>query len=382
MMLRPIDDALPRVLRKKKTGAAPPAAASFDTVPARWKAVEKRDPAADGAFFYAVRTTGIYCRPTCRSRRPRRENVAFYRTWADAEAAGFRACRKCCPREGANQTGSRLVVDACRRIESAESPPSLAELAAAAGLSPSHFHRLFKRLTGVTPKAYATEHRADRVRGQLAHSSSATEAIFAAGFGSTSRFYEKSARLLGMTPKAFRQGGAGTEIRYAIGRCWLGSILVAATEHGVCAIQLGDDPAELVQALAERFPHAKLLKGGAAFEKTVARVIAFVDDPCAGFDLPLDLRGTAFQLRVWQALGTIPAGQTLTYAQLATRLGQPSAVRAVAQACGANPVAVAIPCHRVVRTGGGLGGYRWGIELKDKLLRREGAAAKAGPRGR
>ena len=274
------------------------------------------------------------------------------------------------------------MADACRRIESADSPPSLTDLAAAAGLSPSHFHRLFKRLTGVTPKAYAVQHRAERLRRQLGESSSATEAIFAAGFGSTSRFYERSARLLGMTPKAFRQGGAGTEIRYAVGRCWLGSILVAATERGVCAIQLGDDPAELVQSLAERFPRSKLLKGCAAFEKTVARVIAFVDDPRPGFDLPLDLRGTAFQLRVWQALGTIPPGQTLTYAQLAARLGQPSAFRAVAQACGANPVAVAIPCHRVVRTGGGLGGYRWGIELKDKLLRREGAGAKPDRRAR
>jgi AraC family transcriptional regulator, regulatory protein of adaptative response / methylated-DNA-[protein]-cysteine methyltransferase len=347
---------------------------AFTTDASRWRAVEQRNQAADGIFYCAVRTTGVYCRPSCPSRRPRRENVAFYPTWADAELAGFRACRRCHPkRTTVQEPHARLVIDACRTIEAAEKLPSLAQLAAAAGLSPWHFQRVFKRVTGLTPKAYAAGHQARRVREELGGTRSATRAIFAAGFSSTGRFYQKSSRLLGMTPKSFRQGGAGTEICYAVGKCSLGSILVAATDRGVCAIQMGDHPTALVRALEDRFPRAALRTGDAGFDKTVAAVVDLVESPRQTFDLPLDIRGTAFQQRVWLALREIPLGTTITYAELAARLGQPTAQRAVAQACGANPVAVVVPCHRVVRTDGGLGGYRWGVERKDELLRREGA---------
>jgi AraC family transcriptional regulator of adaptative response/methylated-DNA-[protein]-cysteine methyltransferase len=366
-----VESAKVKSMPGKSTTASLPKRA-FDTDASRWTAVEERDPSADGIFYYAVRTTGVYCRPSCQARRPRRANVAFFPTWADAERAGFRACRRCRPKRAVErEPHTALVIDACRQIEGAEMLPSLAELATAAGLSPWHFQRVFKRVTGVTPKAYAAQHRAQRIRAELTPAHSATRAIFAAGFSSTGRFYEKSSQLLGMSPKAFRQGGAGTEICFAVGECSLGSILVAATDRGVCAIQMGDDPDALVRALQDRFPRAVLRAGDAAFDQTVASVIGVVESPRQGFDLPLDVRGTAFQHRVWQALCQIPLGTTITYAELAARLGQPTAQRAVAQACGANPVAVVIPCHRVVRTDGGLGGYRWGIDRKDELLRRE-----------
>jgi AraC family transcriptional regulator of adaptative response/methylated-DNA-[protein]-cysteine methyltransferase len=356
----------------RKSTTASPRKRAFDTDASRWTAVLEHERAADGIFYYAVRTTGVYCRPSCQARRPRRANVAFFATWIDAERAGFRACRRCHPKLAAeSQPHSALVADACRRIEAAEKLPSLAELATAAGLSLWHFQRVFKRVTGVTPKVYAAQHQAQRIRAELTGARSATGAIFAAGFGSTGRFYQKSSELLGMTAKAYRQGGAGTEICFAVGECSLGSILVAATDRGVCAIQMGDDPDKLVRALQDRFARAVLRAGDAAFDQTVASVVGLVESPRDGFDLPLDLRGTAFQTRVWQALRQIPLGTTITYAELAARLGQPTAQRAVAQACGANPVAVAIPCHRVVRTDGGLGGYRWGIDRKDELLRRE-----------
>lgn len=366
--------SLPAKKEPAKSTATAESQRAFDTDALRWKAVQERDEAADGSFYCAVRTTGVYCRPSCPARRPRRANVAFFPTWADAERAGFRACRRCHPkRAGEPHPHAALVVQACRQIETAEKLPSLAGLASAAGMSPWHFQRLFKRMTGVTPKAYAAQRRAERIRAELAAASSATRAIFAAGFGSTGRFYQESGQLLGMTAKAFRQGGDGTEICFAIGQCSLGSILVAATERGVCAIQMGDDRDTLVRALQQRFPRAVLRAGDATFDKTVASVVGLVESPRAGLDLPLDVRGTAFQHRVWQALRQIPLGTTVTYAELAARVGQPTAQRAVAQACGANPVAVVIPCHRVVRTDGGLGGYRWGVDRKDELLRREQA---------
>jgi len=342
----------------------------------RWAALLARDPAAEGAFVYSVATTGVYCRPTCPSRRPKPENVTFYASPTEAENAGFRPCRRCRPNEApAAERHAALVAEACRRIERAESPPSLDALAAKAGVSPSHFHRLFKSITGLTPKAYAAAHRAKRVREELSNgASSVTEAIYGAGFNASSRFYEKAKDALGMTPSAYRAGGAGAEIKFAIGQCSLGAILVARSEKGVCAILLGEDPEELVRDLQDRFPKAKLIGGDEEFEKLVAKVVGFVEAPALGLDLPLDVRGTAFQQRVWEALRKIPAGATASYAEIAERIGAPKAVRAVAAACAANKIAVAIPCHRVVRKDGDLSGYRWGVARKRALLAKEQAA--------
>ena len=339
----------------------------------RWAAVVARDHRADGTFYYSVATTGVYCRPSCGSRRPNPGNVRFYETTAEAARAGFRPCRRCRPdRPPLEQVHAARVAEACRLIETAEKTPALAALAKRAGLSPYHFHRVFKATTGVTPKAYAAAHRAKRVRDELTGSRTVTEAIYDAGFNSASRFYETSGQFLGMTPTDFRAGGAETEIRFAVGQCALGSVLVAQSAKGVCAILLGDDPDALVRDLQDRFPRATLLGGEAAFEQTVARVVAFVEAPARGLDLPLDVRGTAFQQRVWAALRQIPAGSTASYAEIASRIGAPNGSRAVAQACGANPLAVAIPCHRVVRTDGSLSGYRWGVLRKQDLLAREG----------
>jgi AraC family transcriptional regulator of adaptative response/methylated-DNA-[protein]-cysteine methyltransferase len=348
---------------------------SFATADARWQAVKRRDRAADGVFYYSVLTTGVYCRPSCASRLPRRENVAFHATCEAAEAAGFRPCKRCRPNEvSLAERQASAVTRACRLIEEAEEPPSLDALARTAGMSRFYFHRVFKAVTGVTPKAYAQAHRAERVRDELAQRATVTEAIYGAGFNSSGRFYAASPDLLGMTPTEFRSGGNGASIRFAVGDCSLGSILVAATSKGVCAILLGDDPDTLVRDLQDRFPKAHLIGADAAFEGLVARVVGFVEAPAQGLDLPLDVRGTAFQQRVWQALRRIPSGSTASYAEIAQRIGRPKAVRAVAQACAANGIAVAIPCHRVVRTDGALSGYRWGVERKRALLEREKAA--------
>ncbi len=341
----------------------------------RWAAVVARDLAADGKFFYSVKTTGVYCRPSCAARAARPENIEFHLTAADAERAGFRPCKRCKPDQPplAERHAAR-VAELCRLIETAETVPSLEELANHAGLSPHYLHRLFKAVTGLTPKAYATAHRAQRMRTELERSSTVTEAIYSAGYSSNGRFYEKSNQVLGMTPTNYRAGGANTEIRFAIGECSLGSILVAASRRGVCAILLGDDPDALARDLQDRFPRADLIGGDARFEQLVAKVVAFVEAPGLGLDLPLDVRGTAFQQRVWQALREIPAGATVSYAEIAKRIGAPKAVRAVAQACAANALAVAIPCHRVVRNDGGLSGYRWGVDRKRALLDREANA--------
>ncbi len=266
-----------------------------------------------------------------------------------------------------------IVAGACRRIAAAGQVPSLESLASDAGLSPFHFHRIFKAITGVTPRAYAEAHRAGRVRAELARGRSVTEAIYGAGFNSNSRFYERADRVLGMKPASFRDGGAGTSIRFAVGQCSLGAILVAQSERGICAILLGDDAERLVHDLQDRFPKARMVGGDPAFEDVVARVVGMVEQPALGMDLPLDVRGTAFQQRVWQALQEIPPGETASYAAIAGRIGAPRAVRAVARACAANPLAVAIPCHRVVRRDGDLSGYRWGVERKRALLGREAA---------
>lgn len=348
---------------------------AYATDDARWAAVKRRDRAADGAFWYSVRTTGVFCRPSCGARLPRRENVAFHASPAAAEKAGFRACKRCRPTEAAlAERQAAAVAKACRTIERADEMPSLAALAKTAGMSRFHFHRVFKQVTGLTPKAYADAQRARRVREALGHGGSVTAAIYDAGFNSSGRFYAASTDLLGMTPRDFRAGGTGAAIRFAVGQCSLGSILVAATDKGVCAITLGDDPDALVRDLQDRFPKARLIGGDAAFEKLVAKVVGFVEAPAQGLDLPLDLRGTAFQQRVWQALRKIPVGETTTYTEIARRIGRPEAVRAVATACAANAIAVAIPCHRVVRLDGNLAGYRWGIARKRALLAKEAAA--------
>jgi AraC family transcriptional regulator, regulatory protein of adaptative response / methylated-DNA-[protein]-cysteine methyltransferase len=351
----------------------------------RWASVVARDRSADGRFYYSVRTTGVYCRPSCAARLANPRNVRFHLTCAEAERAGFRPCKRCRPdRPSLAEQHAAKVADSCRLIEGADEAPSLADLAAAAGLSPYHFHRVFKAVTGVTPKDYAAAHRAKRVRNELERSNTVTEAIYGAGFNSNSRFYEKSDAMLGMTPRAWRAGGANAEIRFAIGECSLGSILVARSAKGVCAILLGNDPESLLRDLQDRFPRAELVGGDAGFEEVVAQVVGFVEAPGIGLDLPLDVRGTAFQRRVWQALRDIPAGSTASYAEIAERIGKPKAVRAVAAACAANALAVAIPCHRVVRTDGALSGYRWGVarkralletERKRALLAREGRAA-------
>jgi AraC family transcriptional regulator of adaptative response/methylated-DNA-[protein]-cysteine methyltransferase len=281
---------------------------------------------------------------------------------------------------GSQARHAALVAEACRRIERAESAPSLGELARPSGMSPWHFHRVFKALTGLTPKAYADAHRAGRLREGLASGATITTAIHDAGFGSSSRFYERSNQRLGMQPKAWRSGGADARIRFAIGQCSLGAILVASSDKGVCAILLGDDPDALARDLQDRFPRAELVGGDHDYERVVATVVGFIEAPRLGLDLPLDVRGTAFQERVWRALREIPPGGKATYAEIARRIGEPRAVRAVAGACAANTLAVAIPCHRVVRSDGGLSGYRWGVERKRQLLESESAGAPLKPR--
>lgn len=341
----------------------------------RWAAVLAHDARADGTFFYSVRSTGVYCRPSCSARAARPENVAFHASAAEAERAGFRPCRRCRPDQASlpEQHAARVTA-ACRTIEQANTAPSLEQLAQQAGLSPFHFHRVFKRLTGVTPKQYASAHRAGRVRSELARGGSVTEAIFDAGYNASSRFYEKSNGLLGMTPSSYRAGGIDNDIHFAIGECSLGAILVAQSKRGVCAILFGDNPDALARELQDRFPRANLIGGDPAYERLVATVVGFVEAPALGLALPLDVRGTAFQQRVWQALREIPAGTTASYAEIARRIGSPTAARAVAGACAANMLAVAIPCHRVVRHDGGLSGYRWGVQRKRALLEREAQA--------
>jgi AraC family transcriptional regulator of adaptative response/methylated-DNA-[protein]-cysteine methyltransferase len=361
------------------TTAAPTLYSSPAERDPRWRAVIERDAAADGRFVYAVRTTGVYCRPSCPSRRARPEHVSFHADGAAAEAAGFRPCRRCRP-DAPSLTArhAERVAAACRILERAEELPTLAGLAQAVGMSPFHLHRLFKAHTGITPRAYGAARRADRLRAALTGGDdSVTAAIYAAGYNASSRFYETADAVLGMTPTTFRAGGARAEIHFAVGQCTLGAVLVARSERGVCAILLGDDPEDLLRDLERRFPKAELLGGDPAFEQLVATVVGFVEAPHRGLDLPLDIRGTAFQQRVWQALRLIPAGQTVSYAEIARRIGAPGSVRAVAGACAANALAVAIPCHRVVRTDGGLSGYRWGIERKRALLEREAATGAA-----
>jgi AraC family transcriptional regulator, regulatory protein of adaptative response / methylated-DNA-[protein]-cysteine methyltransferase len=341
----------------------------------RWAALRARDPQADGQFVYSVKTTGVYCRPSCGARPAKPENVAFHPSAAAAERAGFRPCKRCQPdRPPPHERRAAKVAELCRLIESSEEIPSLSQLARRAGLSVFHMHRSFKSVTGLTPRAYATAQRAKRVRAELGTKRTVTEAIYRAGYGSSARFYAHSNQRLGMTPSQYRDGGSELVIRFAVGECSLGSILVAATERGVCAILLGDDPEDLAHDLERRFPRAELVGADAKFERVVAKVVGLVEKPGIGHNLPLDIRGTAFQERVWRALSAIPAGHTVSYSELARSIGAPTAIRAVAGACAENPLAVAIPCHRVLRSDGQLAGYRWGVERKRTLLKRESRA--------
>jgi AraC family transcriptional regulator of adaptative response/methylated-DNA-[protein]-cysteine methyltransferase len=338
----------------------------------RWARIVARDRSADGQFWYSVATTGVYCRPSCPSRTANPKNVGLHDTLEQAQATGFRACKRCNP-EGLSQDATNviLVEKACRLIEQSEEMPSLPALAETVGLSPGYFHRLFKTETGLTPKGYAAAHRADRVRRELLTGQSVTEAIYESGFNSSGRFYEKSAGILGMTPTRYRAGGANEEIRFAVGQSSLGAILVASSEKGVVAILIGDDPDALLRDLQDRFAKAHLIGGDQTYESLVAQVVGFIETPALGLNLSLDVRGTAFQQRVWQALREIPVGQTVSYSDIADKIGAPQSVRAVAGACASNKIAIAIPCHRVVRTNGDLSGYRWGIARKRTLIERE-----------
>ncbi len=339
----------------------------------RWQAIAMRDHKLDGAFYYAVKTTGVYCRPSCPSRRAKPGNVSFFVTCEDAERAGFRPCMRCNPREPAlAKQHAAVVTKICHDITIKQEIPSLGDMARKANLSPSHFHRIFKAVTGLTPRAYAIAQRAARVKSALAEpGATVTKAIYSAGFNSSGRFYEASNKLLGMTPTDYRNGGKSIEIRFTVKECSLGCVLVACSSKGVCAILLGDDSDTLFRDFRCRFPKAQILAGDSQFETLVAKIIAFIEAPALGLELPLDVRGTVFQQRVWQALRQIPAGKTASYTEIAKQIGAPKAVRAVARACAANKLAVAIPCHRVICQDGKLSGYHWGIERKRTLLDRE-----------
>lgn len=343
-----------------------------NTTDLRWQAIVSRDKLADADFVYAVKTTGIYCAPSCPSRLPNRENVEYFSDAGQAERQGYRPCKRC--RQGrislAQQHGA-LVEQACRLLEESEKTPPLEQLAQHVGLSAYHFHRIFKSFTGVTPRAYAVAKRQQRIRDKLAASSSITSAILEAGYASSGNFYASSPASLGMTPKAYRAGGRDIAVWFAVGVCSLGDILVAESARGVCAILLGDNPQTLIENLQDNFPHAQLLGNDEDFEKRVATIVGFVDQPGGHLALPLDIRGTAFQQRVWHALRAIPVGETLSYSCVAEKIGSPKSVRAVARACAANLLAVAIPCHRVVKNSGAISGYRWGVERKRALLEKE-----------
>ena len=356
------------------TEKVPPPYGSDD---ARWQAVAERDAGAEGLFWFSVATTGVYCYPSCAARRPRRENVAFHTTRQAARDAGFRPCKRCRPElPPLRVRHAEAVATACKLLEESESPPSLGDLAEAVHMSPHHFHRVFKKQVGITPKQYGAARRAERMRQSLAETDSVTDAIYEAGFASSSRFYEKSREMLGMPPATYARGGRGEVIRWDVAGCWLGSVLVGATERGVCAILLGDSRDELAGDLAERFPRATLQEADAEsdFSTWVARTVEFLREPKGGLDVPLDIAGTAFQQQVWAALREVAAGDTTSYSEVARRIGKPRAARAVAQACAANPAAVAIPCHRVVRSDGTMSGYRWGEKRKRALLGREAGA--------
>jgi AraC family transcriptional regulator, regulatory protein of adaptative response / methylated-DNA-[protein]-cysteine methyltransferase len=345
---------------------------------ARWAGVLRKDANVDGQYVFAVKTTGIYCRPSCPARTPLRANVVFYGTAQVARADGFRACLRCAP-DGLSkrEQQTQAILQACRSIEASSERLSLNALAEQVGLSPHHFHRMFKEVTGVTPLAYFKARQIAQIGQSLGSTDSVTQAMYDAGFNSSGRFYENTHAMLGMTPTAYKTGGAGELIRAAMHRCALGLVLVAATQRGVCTIEFGDDASALMQRLKLRFPQASIVAQDAQFEAWLAQLLAHIQQPALALSLPLDVRGTAFQQQVWQALQTIPVGETLSYTEVAQRIGKPKAVRAVASACASNVLAVAIPCHRVLRGTGELSGYRWGVDRKRSLLDAEAVAAQA-----
>jgi AraC family transcriptional regulator, regulatory protein of adaptative response / methylated-DNA-[protein]-cysteine methyltransferase len=340
----------------------------------RWDALIRRDPSADGTFVYGVTTTGVYCRPGCRSRRPNRRNVVFFDSTAAARRAGFRACRRCRPDQAAGSGHLAQILAACRQLDEGRGSSSLDALAAAAGLSRFHFLRVFKTVVGLTPKQYAEARRQGRFRRRLRSSATITDAIYEAGFNSSSRAYEGVSKTLGMTPRQYRHGGAGLRIRYAVTATYLGWMVIAATDRGICMIAFSDSREAAADALQHTFPHAEVSESPSSFAEWVERLVAFVEHPSADLRLPLDIQGTSFQQRVWRALQQIPPGRTATYAQVARRIGRPRAVRAVGRACATNNLAVVIPCHRVVGSDGKLTGYRWGVQRKRAMLDREGVA--------
>ena len=339
-----------------------------------WAALCAHDASQDGQWFYSVKTTGVYCRPACASRLPLRKNVAFFETTEAAEAAGFRPCKRCRPNDSSQADRHIAAVErACALIRRSDALPSLDELADAAGISRYHFHRVFKQITGATPREWGKAYRLGRFADRLDAGEKVTEAVYASGFGASSRAYEAAPLGLGMTPAARRAGGRGETIRFTTVRTALGWALVAATARGICMTALGDDKAPLEADLRRRFPAALIWPADEQLKRWAERIVTFVTDPGEQPDLPLDIRGTAFQARVWRALQKVPPGKTATYTEIAEALGQPKAVRAVAAACAANKLALLVPCHRIVRRDGDLAGYRWGVERKRALLAAEGA---------
>ncbi len=344
----------------------------FITDDARWKAVVDNNSNADGTFYYAVITTGVYCRPSCSSRLPNRANVEYFTNCKEAEIAGYRVCKRCTP--SANSKAVEIeqkIIRACRIVEDSETHLKLDELAARVDLSPYHFHRLFKKIVGVTPKQYASRHQSQRFQKSLKTSPSITDAIYSAGYGSSGSAYDKTQDQIAMKPKDYRKGATGITITYGLAHCFLGWVIVAATDRGICAIEFGDDPDILPDQVQTRFPNAQLKKADISFDSLIKEVVHFIKAPEDTFQLPLDIQGTAFQQRVWNVLRQIKPGKTLSYSDVANRIGNPNAVRAVASACASNKLAVVIPCHRVVSKDGKVSGYRWGTERKKMLLESE-----------
>lgn len=344
----------------------------------RWQAVVSRDAAADGHFFYSVASTGVYCKPSCAARLPKRENVVFHSSCGAAECAGFRACLRCKPNQPELLQRQREIIErVCQLIEQSEASLSLDQLSHSADMSRFHFQRTFKKIVGITPKQFQQALRNARVQRSLHDECSVTDAIFAAGFNSSGHFYADAKKILGMKPQQFQRGGAETIIRYGIVPCTLGMLLLAATDKGICSIELGDCTQDLAGALRRQFPRAQLVSMDAQVEQWLREIVQFIERPHSALQLPLDIQGTVFQRQVWQALRDIPLGTTASYTEIAVRIGKPNAVRAVATACASNRLALAIPCHRVIRGNGELAGYRWGIERKQQLLQREAAQVKS-----
>jgi AraC family transcriptional regulator of adaptative response/methylated-DNA-[protein]-cysteine methyltransferase len=344
----------------------------YDSNNSRWQAVVDRDAVADGCFYYAVTTTGIFCRPCCSSKLPDRKNVKYFETGAEATRAGFRPCKRCNPTsETRDKVIAQKIVDACRKIEKSDKTIKLDTLAKEAGLSSYHFHRLFKKIVGVTPKVYGSTHQSLRFREKLISSESITDAIFDAGYSSTSGVYTPKADLLAMKPKEYRAGGKGITIQFGVAKCLLGWVIVAATDRGICGIEFGDAVTLLVPQLQKRFPEAVLKEAGPGFTNVIETVVQFVKVPTASFSLPLDIQGTVFQQKVWNILREIEPGKTMSYTEVAEKIGNPKAVRAVATACSSNKIAVVIPCHRVISKTDQMSGYRWGVTRKKALLENE-----------